>query len=449
MFSKLWGSIRQALLAFALLAPAGLMAATESPPPAGGSAAGEPTLAMLYQLLLQQQHEIEALKAKLAVIEAPVDETAPVKPRDEELYAIVEAQQDEIEALKSDAAEPSRTTIGGYGELHYNNLNNQRGGDDIDQVDFHRFVLFFGHQFNERTRFYSELELEHSFVEDTADGSGPGEVELEQAFVEYDLTERHHVTAGLQLLPVGILNKTHEPPTFFGVERNPVETNIIPTTWWEAGLGFHGELVPDSGLSYEVMLHSGLDTPETGGSAFLPRSGRQKVARAPADDGAVTAQLAWRGLPGLELAVSGQYQSDITQGGSNISALFGEAHVDYRRGPFGLRALYARWELDDGLPGEGPAGGPSLGRDQQYGWYVEPSWRLPRYSFGEIGFFARYHEWNNNAGDDAASKRKQYNFGLNYWLLPNVVFKFDYEEQDNPDSLSEFDGFNLGVGYSF
>ena len=80
-----------------------------------------------------------------------------------------------------------------------------------------------------------------------------GEIELEQAYVEYDLTENHHAKAGVFLLPVGILNETHEPPTFYGVERNPVESNIIPTTWWAGGIAANGEIAP--GWSYDIGVH--------------------------------------------------------------------------------------------------------------------------------------------------------------------------------------------------
>ena len=48
-----------------------------------------------------------------------------------------------------------------------------------------------------------------------ADGA-PGEVELEQAYVQIDVNDRNRINAGLQLLPIGIINETHEPPTFFG-----------------------------------------------------------------------------------------------------------------------------------------------------------------------------------------------------------------------------------------
>src|SRR4051794_25322186 len=48
------------------------------------------------------------------------------------------------------------TAIGGYGEL---TLNAPSVGPAV--VDLRRFVLFIGHNFSERLRFYSEVEVEH------------------------------------------------------------------------------------------------------------------------------------------------------------------------------------------------------------------------------------------------------------------------------------------------
>ena len=103
--------------------------------------------------------------------------------------------------------------------------------------------------------FFSELEIEHG----VAGESQVGEVEVEQAFVEFDLNDRHTARAGVALLPVGIINETHEPTTFYGVERNPVENNIIPATWWAGGVGLSGEIAP--GWGYDVVLHEGLRVP--------------------------------------------------------------------------------------------------------------------------------------------------------------------------------------------
>ncbi|MFZ0258320.1 MAG: porin [Gammaproteobacteria bacterium] len=346
---------------------------------------------------------------------------------------------------RSEAASwAERTRLGGYGELHYRNL------DSNNEIDFRRFVLFFGHRFMDRIRFWSELELEHALTGEDAEG----ELELEQAFLEFDLTATQRLRAGLYLVPVGILNETHEPTTFYGVERNPVERNIIPTTWWEGAIGATGQLPINGesplaqGWSYDLMLGSGLNSPISSSNAFLIRSGRQKVSKAKANDGAVTARIRWRGIPGIEWAATGQYQADITQGALDIGATLFETHIDARHGPFGLRALWAGWWLDDGPLGLGPRSGPSPGRERQTGWYIEPSYRfgLPGRIPGELGFFARYNQWNNNAGSGGTGDQEQVDVGFNYWPISDVVFKFDYQEQI---STIDDDGFSLGLGFQF
>ena len=99
----------------------------------------------------------------------------------------------------------NNTSIGGYGELHYTNLNTD-GSSHEKSVDFHRYVLFFNHEFNDKLRLFSELELEHSIA-----GEGKnGEIELEQAWLQYDVTPEAAVRAGILLMPVGILNEIHE-----------------------------------------------------------------------------------------------------------------------------------------------------------------------------------------------------------------------------------------------
>jgi hypothetical protein len=385
----------------------------------GGAALAQdpqPSAEEMWRIIQQQQREIEELKSR----QSRTDEK-------------VEAAGDRIEEVA--AKEPAgggmvegwwnRTSIGGYGELHYN-------GGARDEIDFHRFVLFFGHEFTKTVRFFSEVELEHSLA---GDGE-PGEVELEQAFVEFDLGPRIQARAGLFLLPVGILNETHEPPTFFGVERNIVETNIIPTTWWEGGVGARAIL--GRGFSADLAVHSGLSVDP---ATFLIRGGRQKVAEAPAEDPAVTGRIKWTGVPGVELALSAQYQDDLTQGAQHVDAVLLETHANIRRGPWSLRALYARWDLNGDQP-------RAIGRDKQYGWYAEPGYIFTT-SRGDVGVFARYSVVDNTAGDSADSKVRQTDVGLNYWPHPQVVLKADYQMLDVPAGQFGDDRINLGVGFMF
>jgi len=374
----------------------------------------------MWKIIQQQQKQIDALMSQQKTSEAKIDETV----------TMVEATADAVDQKQT--ASVSKTHIGGYGELHYNNLEDKSSGTKKNEIDFHRFVLFFGHEFNQKTRFFSEVELEHSIA---GDGKN-GEIELEQAYIEHDMRVNLSGKAGLFLLPVGILNETHEPNTFYGVERNQIEKNIIPTTWWAGGLGLTGKFA--RGWSWDAAATSGLKT--SADDNYKPRNGRQKVSKAVANNGALTGRLKWTGMPGLELAASLQYQDDITQGEdpSAGAATLAETHLVLERGAFALRALYAQWNLD----GDGPA---STGADKQLGWYIEPAWRINQ----AFGLFARYEQWDNTAGAQIDSQYTQSSLGANYWLNEHVVFKFDLQDQDAPDGAKELDGFNLGVGYQF
>ncbi len=406
-------------------------------------AAGDalPSREEMWKMIQTQQAQIEALQGhsktqdqKIVQTEAKIKETAEIAESAQETVASIEP------ASGSNNGWWNKTSIGGYGELHYT-------GGSTDQLDLHRFVLNVNHDFTDDVRFHSEIEIEHAL---SGDGE-PGEVEIEQAYIEFDLGENdaHQAKAGVFLIPVGIINETHEPPTFFGVERNPVEKNIIPSTWWEGGAALSGRL-GQSGFSYDAAVHSGLQTPTTGGSAFKIRNGRQKVAKAEATDPAYTARLKWTGYPGVELGVTGQYQADITQNSGddeNVDATLFEAHANLRRGGWGLRALYARWDLDGTAP-------EALGRDEQVGFYVEPSYRFDvPFGYddeGELGVFARYNEWDNNAGiSNSTTEFEQIDIGFNYWPIKDVVLKADMSFIDGPTNADDDDVFNLGVGWQF
>lgn len=403
-------TLLRAAVAAALVAPAVQAAET----------AAEPTMAEVLRLLKEQQAEIEALKTRLLETDTKVEQTATAV---EATASAVESatQRDTTYAKVADWAE--RTQIGGYGELHYNNKQN----GNTDEIDAHRFVMYIAHDFNDRVRLFSEIELEHSLAGDGA----PGEVELEQAYIEWDYADRHRAKFGLFLLPVGILNETHEPDTFYGVERNNVENRIIPTTWWETGVMMSGQIAP--GLTYDIGAHSGLEA-----DAFNVRSGRQKSAQAVAEEFAYTGRLKYTGVAGLELAATVHYEEDLLQGlmpgADKASGLLTETHAAYQRGPFGLRALYAQWDID-GDQAE------ALGRDEQKGWYVEPSWRLTP----KLGIFTRFSQWDTQAGDSLDTEVEQFDIGFNYWLVENVVLKADWSDQKNGDG----DSFNLGLGWSF
>ncbi|MCK5469477.1 MAG: hypothetical protein KAI99_13230, partial [Cyclobacteriaceae bacterium] len=123
-----------------------------------------------------------------------------------------------------------KLTIGGYAQIDYNqplNSDTYNNGN----LDVHRLVLLFGYKFNSRTQFITELEVEHV-----------KEVFVEQAFLDYRINNYMNLRAGLMLIPMGIVNEYHEPPTFMGVERPMLDKYIVPTTWREIGAGITGNI---------------------------------------------------------------------------------------------------------------------------------------------------------------------------------------------------------------
>ena len=220
----------------------------------------------------------------------------------------------------------------------------------------------------------------------------PVKLSLEQAYIQYDVTDSTSISAGLFIIPVGIMNETHEPPTFYGVERNPVEKNIVPATWWEGGAMITTEIT--DGLTLDLAGHSGLKATD---GKYKPRDGRQKVGSATAKTGALTTRLKYTAIPGLELAGTINYQEDYGQELlDNVgSATLYEAHAVYNYDQFSLRALAAWWDIDGSAV-------ENVQNDLQYGFYVEPAFRF-NMAGEDIGIFARYNQWDNQAGDDRSS----------------------------------------------
>jgi len=406
-------------------------------------AATEPSLEALWEIVQKQQQELDRLSGELAETRGQLTDARRKAQINEEQLGITADYLDQLSEQRGSGEThwSNRTTLGGYGEMHYNNVDASDPDRDFKEIDFHRFVTFIGHEFTDRIRFFSEIEIEHSLVKDTDDGSNGGEVEVEQAFIEYDLDEHHFARTGLFLIPVGILNETHEPNTFYGVERNNVENIIIPSTWWEGGASAGGRY--GNGLAWDFALHSGLAMSTEGSSAFRVRGGRQKVSNASAENLAFTSRLKYTGVPGLELAGTLHYQDDASQisGDGLDDGTLVSLHGIWNWQLFQVRALWSQWNFNGELI-------ELAGTDRQTGWYVEPSIRLGRSSH-DWGFYTRYEDLE---GARTRDRFDQWEAGFNYWPTHNVVLKFNYRERDH-DLASEagrnFTAFDLGVGYSF
>jgi len=341
----------------------------------------------------------------------------------------------------------TKTAVGGYGELHYGNKSG------TGTIDFHRYVLFFSHRYSDSVSMNSEFELEHSIP-----GDGKvGEVELEQAYIDQNWGEyglpNTNMKYGLFLIPCGITNEIHEPPTFYGVERNVVEKEICSNTRWEGGFQAT-HVIPDMDLTIIAGVHSSLTTAE--GDI---RSGRDKVGSATMNKEAYSGAFRWTGAyPGLELGLSWDYEPDMNDGqkGEQVTGKMYAVHANYMpsRG-FGSRAFYGQWNLDCPPDAATSNSCATNGRNHQWGWFYEGSYRWSVTETQSMGLFVRRQEWDDKAGTIASPNETTTknnitlsSLGVNWWITDEAVIKADWGRKKTFGSAAVQE-FNMGMGYSF
>ncbi len=207
-------------------------------------------------------------------------------------------------APEGEVEKPRSTVVGGYAEG--NVAWRKTGPDDSYRgtATLRRFVIALYQRLpgaNDTLSFTAEAEWENAIACDGCLGS----VEIEQAYLEYAPHPAIGVRGGLLLIPFGIINQKHEPPTFLGVERPSTDQKIIPTTWRDLGISAFGEVGP---AKWQIAATTTFDPLEIGPAGFAP--GKTLGSRAPADGWAVSGRAQVEPTLGLVFGGSG-YISDL------------------------------------------------------------------------------------------------------------------------------------------
>jgi hypothetical protein len=399
-------------------------------------------------------------KSALALALAAFATGAYAQSTDEKLR-ILQQEIDELKAQVQSAPSGSAapggpaTTVNGYGEFNYNNY---KSDTRPTQADLRRFVVGFHHRFDERLTFHSEVEFEHAIVSKDDEG----EAEIEQAWVNYKFSDAVNVKGGLFLIPLGILNETHEPPTYYGVERNEVETRIIPTTWRELGVGMHGLVA--GGLRYDVGITTGFDSGKLDDPSVGVRSAHQEGQLANAHDLSVYGALNYRSR-GL-LVGGGVFAGNTGQNGASNPLLKGvdarltmwDVHAQYKVGGLELQAVYADGKLGDADQLNAAilanSAQPFAAPNRMKGAYVQAAYHVYKRDKLDFAPFVRLEGIDirqqedpaNGLFQDPANHERITTAGFNFWVHPQVVLKADVQRYRTDPTKDRFD---LGVGYMF
>lgn len=422
--------LAQAILAAFVMAPAAAFASE----------------AELMQRIEKLAAELEKVKAELA---ATKQKTDTVEKRQETMAAAAPASQ-------GAASGAPQTVVTGYGEINYNHPTKDASKT---QTDVRRAVIGIQHRFDDKTKLVSEFELEHSVTSKDDEG----EVAVEQLYVEREFDNGLRAKAGLFLIPAGLLNTNHEPTAYYGVERNFVETAIIPSTWREVGVGLSSTL--ENGLSWDAGVTTGFDLTKWDAASEEGRESplgaiHQEGQLAKSRDMSVHGALNWRGVPGLLLGGSvftGKMGHNTAGFAATDARLtLWDLHTRYTPGRWDLSAVYARGHISgvDAL-NLTFAGNPTPVPSSFAGWYAQAAYQLWKSGDYALSPFVRYERFNTAksytpvpAGLGAATgpDEKVVTVGANFRVGEGVVLKADYQKFYEDTTRNRV---NLGLGFAF
>jgi len=434
-------TLRRAVIRAALGIP---LAAFAAPP---AFAATQTELEAQLQALAAQ---VDSLRSELAQMKATQRTTVTEKP--------IALTPDTPAPMAETRAATGPLAMGGYGELNY-----ARPTDDSSATtaDASRFVIGVNYRFDDRTRLVSELELEHA----VSSAEDPGESEVEQMYIERDLGHDMFAKGGLFLIPSGMLNESHEPTRYYGVFRNHVETQIIPTTWREGGALLEGRT--RFGMRWDVGVSTGFNlakwdpTSEEGRESPLG-SIHQELALAAASDLAGFVAVNYTGVPGLLLGGSA-FTGNSGQGQPGFDdnrVTLWEGHARWTPGRWDLATLYAQGYIDNTAAINATfVGSPTLIPQRFFGWYAQVAYQLFERDTTSLYPFARF-ERINTAADYAkiapgitppsASDQDIFIGGFSFNFANGVVLKADYQHvDDDAGDNAPSNQFDLGIGYQF
>ncbi|MFZ6657770.1 porin [Undibacterium sp. TJN19] len=416
--------------------------------------------AELLQRIEKLAAELESIKAELA---AARKKTEVVEQKQEALASTVAAagatgatNGNPAGNASGTASWAQSTVVSSYGEINYTRPRNSTADT---QADVARAVIGISHRFDAKTKMVAEFEWEHAVTS----ASDKGESEVEQLYVEHELNNGMRIKGGLFLMPVGLINTNHEPTAYHGVQRNFVETSIIPSTWREAGIGL--SRTHDNGLTWDLGITTGFDLSKwdaasTEGADSPLASIHQEGQLAKAHDLSLHAALNWRGIPGLLLGGSvfsgkaGHATTDFAANDARVTLW--DLHARYTPGLWDLSTVYTRGTISntDAL-NLTFIGQPTPVPSSFFGWYGQAAYQLRKNDQYTFTPFARYEIFNTarsyslvplGLGIAPHEDEKVTTVGASLKVGEGVIFKADYQKFKLDSSR---DRLNLGVGYSF
>jgi hypothetical protein len=320
----------------------------------------------------------------------------------------------------------------------------------------------------------SALELEYEeFGEYEFESEKGGEVLLEEFHLTKKFFKHLNLRVGRIVVPVGLLSRAHNPNQYFTSVRPESDTKIIPTIWNETGAELFGSI---NNFDYRLQVVNGLESSGFSSEKWIVEGHQAKFETIKASNLAVAARFDYTGFNNMMIGVSGYRgnTSDNRPKPEDIKGIDGNVtvygfHVFYDSNELIIRGNYIYGNLQNSdlisiknsristniQAPRTPVAKSALAYYAEAGYNIlklfngHSSYKI--FPFGRFEYYNSMEEVEGNVFADPRFKRNVITFGINFFVLPNLVLKADY-------SIRKVGGFNsiyrdentfgLSVGFS-
>ena len=345
---------------------------------------------------------------------------------------------------------PQGLSIGGYGEIVYNNQasedESENSVDNDPTAEALRNVIYLGYKYNDKWIMNTEIEIEHV-----------NETFTEFMYIDYLNSETVNYRFGLNLIPMGITNELHEPIYFNSVKRSEIEKYLIPSTWRELGVGAFGSI---GNWDYKAFIFNGPDADGIAGNVSNGiRGGRKKGGvKDNASTAVVVANANYRFDTSNSLGMSlmqGSASSD-NDGDDliNLDLRVTEIHGQFKWSQVGVTFLLARVNFLNSSDWNDQSSNklPEI----MSGGYLEFDYDIELKKAAVLTPFIRVEKYDLNkefdssdyGAKDESLDRENLLVGLSYKPIDRIVFKADHTWKKN-GAETGINEFNLGLGFLY
>ncbi|MCB0706640.1 MAG: hypothetical protein KDC34_15100 [Saprospiraceae bacterium] len=407
-------------------------------------------------------------------------------------YTVSYGQSDSIgtaKKLEEIGQLAEKISVKAYGVVNYYHFDWQTLPDKRNAIDPERLNLYLYYDFTDKIQFKSEIEFEHGgtgatlafdpleeFGEFEDEIEKGGQVVVEQLNLVFKLKKYLNIRVGKMRFYMGNASKQDQPREYFTAYRSEVENTILPLGWYETGIELSGDLVLKSNqtypyLAYKLYAVSGLDNTGFSSLNWIRRGYQTRFETINANTLAYALRLDYVFGQDSEIGFNfyacnptgNRPKADFT---SPSWVTYGDVHFAWEGYPWRIRAygMLGNIQNSEALSTANRNLSNNLGvkrtpvAKMAGGAYAELAYDILNftkkietqqvYLFGRAEWYDSMLKTEGTVSDNPRYERQILTAGLNYFPIPNIVFKAHYAWGFLGSGETE-NTFALGFGFDF